>query len=183
MDKIKQKVIWDELVRKAKEEKKYGTGNRMLDKEMLKNPAVIENTDKILSTTKPSQWINFGWFLFAILGCWLVIPILIWLWQTLVVANWSYRFGEKTITERKGVFSVAIVEVNYFRVKSIKVDNPFFYRLVGLSTVSIITSEPFRPYLKLVAVGNGEGLRKFIKDRAIYWRQKMGVKETDFHDF
>jgi uncharacterized membrane protein YdbT with pleckstrin-like domain len=145
-------------------------------------------------TIKPSQWVNIIWFLLAVGGgigigvtenFLFIIPILIWFWRFLVINCWMYKFDENsdTIVQRKGVLSVSTVEIHYFRIKSIQLREPLFQRLVGLSTVYIITSEPFMPYLKLYAIYDGQDWVKYIKESATYWRNVKGVKETDFHSF
>ena len=136
-------------------------------------------------TLKPSQWVNFGWLLFAIAGCILVIPVIIWICRVFIISCWSYRFDEDTdtIVERKGVFSVETVEIHYFRIKSIRLQQPFFQRLVGLSTIEVITSEPYKPYLEIYGIRDGAKYVKYLKETATYWRNVKGVKETDFHSF
>lgn len=145
-------------------------------------------------TLKPSQWVNFIWLLLAVAGGvgigitespFMGLPILIWVCRFFVIACWKYQFDENsdTIVERKGVFSVETIEIHYFRIKSIRLYEPFFQRLVGLSTVEIITSEPYKPLLRLYAIRGGSKYVKYIKECATYWRKKKGVRETDFHNF
>jgi uncharacterized membrane protein YdbT with pleckstrin-like domain len=159
---------------------------------------------KVSVTLKPSQWVNFPWFLIAVASGYLlfttgmneyddianinwifVIPIVWWFWKYLTIACWSFEMDEdsETIVEKKGVFSRSIVEVQYFRLKSIRVWKPFFLRIFGLSSVQIITSEPFKPALLIYAIYDGEGWAHYCKEMARYWRIQKGVKETDFHAF
>jgi uncharacterized membrane protein YdbT with pleckstrin-like domain len=145
-------------------------------------------------TITPSQWVNIGWFILAIAGAsqWIFtgnplwgIPILLWLYNFAVVECHRYVFDEdnEVFIERKGVFSVQTVEIHYFRIKSIQIKKPFLMRLVGISTVEVITSEPFKPFLRLYAINNGDEWLKYVQDMAAYWRKEKGVKETDFHAF
>lgn len=175
-----QQALWDKMVQEAKDKNK----SKLRGLTLLKNDTLNSNTtDNRIIITKPSQWVNFGWFFVMIPFCWLVIPVLMWIWNILVLSCWQFQFNDRTIAERKGVFSVLTREIHYFRIKSIRLEEPFLFRLVGLSNVTLITSDPFIPILKLYAVYDGHGLRKYIKDKTIFWRQEMGVKETDFHDF
>lgn len=114
-----------------------------------------------------------------------IVPIIWWLWKYLVIACWSFYMDEdsETILEKKGVFTVTRVEIQYFRIKSIQIYQPFLLRIFGLSNVRIITSEPFKPYLTLYAISDGEGWAHYCKEMAKYWRKEKGVKETDFHAF
>ena len=150
--------------------------------------------EKVNVTIGPSQWVNILWFLLAAgsgielaetQNILFVIPIIIWLWKYLAIECWQYHMNEdtETLLERKGVFSVQKVEIQYFRIKSIRILKPFFMRLFGLSIVEVITSEPFKPYLRLYAIPNGEYWAQYLKEMAKYWRLQKGVKETDFHRF
>jgi len=145
--------------------------------------ATFVDTDKVLFTTSPSQWVNFLWGVFGILGCIFFLPIFIFICRMIVIGNIQYRFGEKTIVEKRGVFSHTMREMHYFRIKSIRIDQPFFMRMVGLSNIYMVSSEPFVPTIKLWAVSDGENYAKYIKNRLYFWREKLGVKETDFHNF
>lgn len=138
-----------------------------------------QGTDKTIFIIRPSQWANFGWFLFAVIGCILIIPLLLGLWNFFVIKYWEYQFGERTITERKGVLSVEKTEIHYFRIKSIKVEQPFFLRIVGLSNIVIITSDPGRHNFQLYAIGNGDKIRDYIKEMTYFWRKKLNVSEHD----
>ncbi|HOG38277.1 MAG TPA: PH domain-containing protein [bacterium] len=143
---------------------------------------------------KPSQWANILWFILAIIGAgqfsytgqyFYLLLVIWWLWKFAVIECWVFIFDEnsETIVERKGVFYVRKVEIQYFRIKSIRVMKPLWQRIFGLSTVQIITSEPFKPFLTVYAISNGEEIARHCKEMAVYWRQQKGVKETDFHHF
>ena len=158
----------------------------------MKEKAAETRITKI--TIKPSQWVNIFWALLAIAGIagiqetgnWLfAIPVAWWLWKFAVIECWQYRFDEdsETVVERKGVFSVQIVEIHYFRIKSVQIRKPFLMRLVGISIVDVITSEPFKPYLRLYAVSHGDEWAEFLHEMTRYWRNEKGVRETDFHSF
>jgi len=145
-------------------------------------------------TLKPSQWVNILWFIIAwaavIFGIglyqyWMLIFTIPWIWKALELEFWRFQIDNETdsIIERKGVFSVKTVEVKYFRIKSVRIMKPFFLRIFGLSTVEIVTSEPFQPYLRVYAIRNGDEWVQFFKENAIYWRDELGVRETDFHHF
>ena len=148
--------------------------------------------DNLEFTLKPSQWVTVGWILMAFSIVWFgpvtaVISGLfgiIWLCKRLIISCWRYDFHERTITEKKGVFTIRKQEIHYFRIKSIRVIQPFFYRFVGLVSYDLITSDPLIPVLRLYAVADdGIELRDILKKKATYWRKEMGVKETDFHNF
>ncbi len=69
--------------------------------------------------------------------------------------------------------------VQYFRIKSVMVDEPFWMRLLGLSIVKVITSEQFKQEIIFQAVGNGEGIQSFLQENARIERMNMGIRDFD----
>ncbi len=114
-----------------------------------------------------------------------LIGVLRWFWKYLVIRCWSFYMDEDSeiIVEKRGVFSRTITQIHYFRIKSVQVWQPIFLRIFGLSSVQVITSEPFKPVLIIYAIYDGEGWAHYCKEMAKYWRNVKGVKETDFHSF
>ena len=147
--------------------------------------------DKFDFRLKPSQWVNFGWLILMIVPmvfgqAGLVIGGifgLLWIWKYFVINCWMYDFHERTITEQKGVFTIRKQEIHFFRIKSIRVKQPFLHRLVGLVTYIVITSDPLIPIFTLYAIEDNGELRNILKSKATQARKEMGVKETDFHNF
>ena len=154
----------------------------------------------------PSQWVNAFW-IWLIIFCaagiifgamfhskmspiiWM-IPIPLCLWKIVEIACWSYELdlNGETIIHKKGVLSQEIIEIHYFRIKSVRISKPISLRMFGLANVTVLTSEPFMPILKFYAINeNGvptpEALNEFLLESARNWRNKKGVKETDFHSF
>jgi len=153
---------------------------------------VETDTDDLQYIIKPSQLVNIGWALLTFgslliassydLSYWLaVIPAFMWFCKWLIIKCWSFQFHEKTIAERKGVFSVFTREIHYFRIKSVRFDQPFFLRIFGLSNVVLITSDPLIPVLRVYAVPNGNELKTRIKEEVSIWRRERTVKEQDIH--
>jgi len=153
------------------------------------NQIIETDTDDLLFVMKPSQLVNIGWlFLFLItisFGIYTemyfigIIPGILWFAKWLIIQCWSFRFHEKTIAERKGVFSVITREIHYFRVKSVRWHQPFWLRIFGLSNVVLITSDPLIPILKVYAIRGGYDLVKSIKEEVSIWRRERTVKEQD----
>jgi len=154
----------------------------------------IEETDsdELQFIIQPSQLVNIWWLLLTFLVIvlvlnseapfWpIVIPGFIWFCKWLIVKCWSFQFHEKTIAERKGVFSVLTREIHYFRVKSIRHEEPFFLRIFGLSNVVLITSDPLIPVLRLYGVQHGKQVKNEIKELISIWRRERTVKEQDIH--
>lgn len=151
---------------------------------------IERGTDNLEYVIKPSQWMNFPYYviLFPLVyifwdypivwGFWLVLAI----YRYLDVYFWRFEFREMTITERRGVLSVTKDTIQYYRIKSIRLDQPFWLRILGLSNVMVITSEQFKPALLLKAVYDGEPLRNLLNAKMFTWRKNMGTKDIDFFD-
>jgi uncharacterized membrane protein YdbT with pleckstrin-like domain len=132
----------------------------------------------------PSQFTNVGWFIVTLGGLfahpYIGVGFFILLaWSVLDVMTWNYQFYGSVIVERRGIFSVTEESVNYFRVKSIKLEKPFWMRIFGLSIVSMTTSEAYKPEIKLYGVENKRELVDFISKKAKLKRKQNGVRDMD----
>jgi len=150
------------------------------------------HTDDLLFVMKPSQLVNIGWLLLFLISLsaatfwgysylWCVASGVFWFAKWLIIKCWSFRFNEKTIAQRKGVFSVITKEIHYFRIKSVRWHQPFWLRIFGLSNVVLITSDPLIPILKVYAIRDGEEVMNSIKEEVSIWRSERTVKEQDIH--
>ena len=137
--------------------------------------------EKIIWSGSPSQWKNVGVFIFSVLLCWLVLPVFIALWAWLTVKTWKIEISEQRITEEKGVLSKTTDELELYRVKDIKLDQPFFLRLVGLSNIILSTSDRSHPFYTIPAVPNGKELRAKLRDAVEARRDAKGVVERDYN--
>jgi len=141
---------------------------------------------EILLAFQPSQWINLGWYLLLIFTMIVYFPLgalisLATIYKYIEVQTWKYTCRTKGIEERKGVFSVTQEEVQYFRIKSIKIEKPFLMRFVGLSIIHIISSERHKPNLVLYGIKNGESIKNKLSAAAYEWRNKLGVRDNDIY--
>jgi len=136
--------------------------------------------EKLIWKGNPSQWINFGTYLLCILFCWLIIPIFIALWRFLVVKAWKIEITDQRIINEKGVFSKTTDELELFRVKDIRLEEPFLFRLVGLSSLILATSDKTHPVFKIPALKDGKNIKEKLRIAVDIRRDLKGVKETDF---
>ena len=101
-----------------------------ISKRFIDNPQTVVN--------RPSQWLNIGYVLLT-LGlsfvsmelAFLSLIILIWKSLELYFTKWSYTAD--TIMERVGVFNVTTDEIQFFRIKDLRLYQPLLYRIVGIS--------------------------------------------------
>ena len=149
------------------------------------------DSDNLKFVIKPSQLVNIGWLLLFLGGIvlalmsqvyWLCVGSgVLWFAKWLIIKCWSFDFHEKTIAERKGVFSVLTREIHYFRIKSVRWEQPFWLRIFGLSNVVLITSDPLIPMLRLYGVKDGNAVKGYVKEQVSVWRRERTVKEQDIH--
>jgi len=129
----------------------------------------------------PSQWTNFNYYvLFTFLIPAFGIGLLLILWQYLVVKTWKIKITSQRIIEQKGVLSKTTDELELFRVKDIRLNQPFWLRLVGLSNIVLVTSDRTSSNYTIPAIKNGVKLREEIRTAIEQRRDEKGVRETDF---
>jgi uncharacterized membrane protein YdbT with pleckstrin-like domain len=138
---------------------------------------------RLLSTVSPSQYANLGWLIITIAT--VFIPyvaaffLLIYLYRRLDYSFWEYRFYDDYVIEKKGIFNVSEEMVNYFRIKSIKVEQPFWMRLFGLSIIHVTTSEQFKPFIKFYAIENAQSFVDFLQSKTKLKRKENGIRDVD----
>lgn len=130
---------------------------------------------------KPSQWINVGYILFGIIASPLVIPVIMMIYQILDVYYWQYHFFEDHVIERRGVFSVTRRELYYHRIKGIQHEAPFLYRLVGISNIQLISSDPFTSSFQFTAIPKGLEISGALRELAQDTRKKKKINEVDLY--
>lgn len=149
----------------------------------------MTSTQEPLHILKPSQWINVGWYLLPFCLAYFTHNVYITM-ASLVILGYKYLevdycryyIYDDHMVERKGVLNVTEETVNYFRIKSIMIEEPVAMRLVKLSNVKVITSEQFKTHFEFHGVENGQGIQAFLQDCAREERRKLGIKELDLYN-
>jgi len=127
----------------------------------------------------PSQVINLGSYILLGLFFWLVIPLFIILWKWLVVKNTKYELTTERLRMRHGVLNKKLDELELYRVRDYKLDQPFFLRLFSLGNVVLQTSDKTHPTVLIEAVPNAEELREQLRTHVEACRTSKGVREVD----
>lgn len=138
------------------------------------------NEEQELWKGSPSQWSNFLTYLICLMFSWLIFPIFIAAWKYLIVSSWKIEITNQRVIEEKGVLSKTTDELELYRVKDIRLNQPFWLRLVGLSTIVLITSDKSNPTLKIPAIKNGSALRENLRSAIEIRRDRKNVREVDF---
>lgn len=127
----------------------------------------------------PSQVVNLGSFIILGIFFWLVIPLFIILWKWLTVKNTKYELTTERIRTRYGVLNKQIDELELYRVRDYKLEQPFFLRLFSLSNIILQTSDKSHPQMILRAIPDGEKLREQLRTHIENCRTRKGVREID----
>jgi len=129
----------------------------------------------------PSHWTEFKvYFLGILLTPLFGLGLLFILWTYLTIRTWKITITSQRVIEEKGVLSKTTNELELFRVKDIRLDQPFFLRLVGLSNIVLITSDRTNKYVVIRGVKDGKSLREDIRTSVDKRRDEKGVVERDF---
>jgi len=155
----------------------------MMNNNDLKIAKQFDSNSQLI-VDRPSQWLNIGYFLLTICLTFVsmelaFISLIILIWKSLVLYFTKWSYTTDTILERVGVFNVTTDEIQFFRIKDLRLYQPLLYRIVGISRLILITSDKFKPVLVLNGIRNGKRKRDMLKALAISSRREMGVKEFD----
>ncbi len=169
----------------------------MLNPARFVHPATV--SEEILWKGSPSQVLNLGKYAFAlVIAVGIVVAGLVSamppIWIALILplgwAVWIFIETRATrhelTTERirlcAGVFNQQMDDVELYRVKDTSMERPFWYRVFGLSTLIIETSDRSQPRIEIKAVHRGDELRETLRKQVEFWRDKKRVREVDFED-
>ena len=161
-------------------------------------PAPTEET--VLWKGSPSQWTNFGTFLFCLLlaigivaayflvpnapslifAC-LAVPVLFafskW-WQT---RSQTYEITSERIRTSSGLLSRRTTELELYRVRDYTVVEPFWLRLIGRGNLIIETADRTTSHLVLRAVPTVNVLKDKVRAHTERMRQIRGVRDLEIN--
>lgn len=128
---------------------------------------------------KPSQWLNFGWFVICGLLFWLVVPVFVAFWRWLVIRNTRYELSSDRLFTYSGVLNKSIDELELYRVKDYSQLNPLLLRVVGLGNLVLITSDRTHAEVIIVAIPDVTEVRAMLRANVEKCRAKNNVREID----
>lgn len=137
-------------------------------------------TEEHVWSGNPSQIVNLGTFILCtllsltVILAFVAVPYAIW--KYLVVKNQKYDLTSQRLKTHSGVLSKKTDELELYRVKDTKFDQPFFLRLFGLGNVVLMSSDLTTPIAKIEAVNNAQALREQIRSLVEERRDQKGVR-------
>lgn len=114
------------------------------------------------------------------IGYLLIIPVVFYaFWNYLVLASQSYWLTNERIILQKGVLNKVTDELEIYRVKDHRLEQPFFMRIFGLGNIILVTSDQLNKDVYLVAIKDATGIRESIRRLVEERRRTIGVRELD----
>ncbi len=123
-----------------------------------------------------SHLVNFGVFVLCGLFCWLIVPIIIAFWKYLQNRYRIYEVTTQRIKMITGVFSRATEEVELYRVRDYRLEEPFWTRLFGLGNIVVSTTDNTNQVVVIEAIPNANELRDQIRTHVEICREKKHVR-------
>ncbi|WP_291724953.1 PH domain-containing protein [Bernardetia sp.] len=92
----------------------------------------------------------------------------------------KYTLTTERLIIQKGILTRTTDEIELYRVKDIRLVEPFLQRLVGLSIIEITSSDRTNPNLSIKGIKNGNELRNQLRHQVERLRTNKNVREVDF---
>lgn len=155
------------------------------------------NQETTLWQGSPSQWLNLGHYLFALVltagviaggiffppaWAFIALPFFYVGWRFLVVRSTRFELTTERLRLTRGVFNQKIDEIELYRVKDISMERPLWMRITGLSSILLATSDRSLPTLVLPAIPNGMELRENLRRQVEDIRDRKRVRELDMEE-
>lgn len=129
----------------------------------------------------PSHWTFLGFYI-------LCVPLTLVFGLGIALALWKYfdtrfhkiKITDQRILEQKGIFSKSTDEIELYRVKDLRYEQPFLLRIVGLSNIILFTTDRSNPILAIKGLAEGQSLKEKLRVAVDQRRDIKGVREVDF---
>lgn len=135
--------------------------------------------EEVVWSGSPSQVLNLPAFVVCGLTFWLVVPIFIAIWKWLVLRNTRYELTTQRLRVRRGVLNKELEELELYRVRDYRLEQPLILRIFALGNISITTTDVSQPVVILRAVRESEQVREMIRNHVEQCRAAKGVRTLD----
>lgn len=136
-------------------------------------------TDEQVWTGSPSQVINTPAFIVCAFLFWLVVPIFIAFWKWLVVRNIRYELTSERLKIRHGVLNKVHEEIELYRVRDYRLEQPFWLRIFSLGNILVKTTDVSNAAVALRALADPEGVLELVRRYVEETRSRKGVRALD----
>lgn len=139
----------------------------------------METQEELVWSGSPSQVLNLPTFIVCTLFCWLVVPIFIGLWKWLVVRNIRYELTSERLRLREGVLNKKLDELELYRVRDYRLEQPFWLRLFSAGNVIVRTTDTMNAHVVLRAVEKSEEVLGLLRRHVEDCRARKNVRALD----
>jgi uncharacterized membrane protein YdbT with pleckstrin-like domain len=110
----------------------------------------------------------------------LLSPLVYALARVLIIKAVKYEISSERIKITTGIFSKQTNAMELYRVKDYTLNEPFFYRLFHLGTITILTSDHSTPQIIMKAIPAARQLMDELRKHVELRRDLKKVREVDF---
>ncbi len=110
----------------------------------------------------------------------IIVPLIIALWKAFTINANEYILTNQRFISKTGLFSKRTDEIELYRIKDYHIEQPFFFRVFGIGTIVLETSDRTHPTYVLRGVPQPEQLRDNIRANVEHRRNEGGrVREIE----
>jgi uncharacterized membrane protein YdbT with pleckstrin-like domain len=109
----------------------------------------------------------------------ILLPLAVAAWHFIRVQSIHYTLTTQRLITRNGIFSRKTDELELYRVRDFQMIQPFFYRLFGLGSITLMTADRSDPSVIIKAVAHAEEIRNHIRNQVESRRSGTGVRDIE----
>ena len=132
---------------------------------------------KVIYEGSPSQVVNTGYIIWCVLFCWLIIPIIMMIVRILQTKFTKTTITTKEIISEHGILSKNTDELLLKRVTDVRLSQPLWQRIFGLSTITIASTDVSDEALNIAGIPNGKAVWQQLRDAIAEERQNVQEQE------
>lgn len=111
----------------------------------------------------------------------IALPIIFIVWNFLSIKTTVYQLTTERLKSSYGILNKRIDELELYRVKDYRVEQPLHLRLFGLGNIILDTSDKSNPVMILRAIPSPEELINSIRKHVEERRSSKSIREIDIN--
>lgn len=139
----------------------------------------LKSDEHIVWQGSPSQWNNAGTFLLCGFFCWALFPLLMAFWYWLVVKNTRFVITNERLFSYRGVVTKRVDELELYRIKDLSQSKSLLMQMVGLGSVTVITSDKTDQSLCLLGIEEPDKVQALLREHTERRNVQRGVREIN----
>jgi uncharacterized membrane protein YdbT with pleckstrin-like domain len=158
-------------------------------------------TEKTIHQTCPSQIVNLKYYLICLvlvagvvvlsfvlanplILVFLIVPVVYGWWKWLYIRSCRFTLTDQRIIVSKGVFNKVTNETELYRVRDTTIEEPLFYRLMGVGNIVVFSTDDAEGKLYFNAYKKPHWIKDQIRNYAEVCRRnrRWGNDNVILHD-